>query len=148
MSKTTLESVATEGIPIRDNLFIIDAEGRSNLIVSHCKECGQKFYPLVPMCPSCIKEDTVDTLEIRGRGRIVSFTKVLRGLPGYDSPYVLACIELDEGPSVIAQLQDYKEIELRINMPVELVIGKIKQEKDGSIIVGPKFKPLSTRKQE
>jgi uncharacterized OB-fold protein len=81
-------------------------------------------------------------MEIDGRGKIVAFTKVARGLPGYDSPYILACLELDEGPSVIGQLEAWQNVPLSTGMKVELVIGKIKEEKSGAKIIGPKFKPL------
>lgn len=130
-------------VPIRENLFTFDSDGRPKLICSRCEQCGDTFYPEELMCPTCIKENTIKSIEIDGRGKIISFTKVARGLPGYDSPYVLACLELDEGPSVIAQLQDWQDVNLAINMPVELVIGRIKQEKNGTTLVGPKFKPLS-----
>jgi uncharacterized OB-fold protein len=54
----------------------------------------------------------------------------------------LGSIELDEGPVLIAQLEDWKDVDLRLDMPVQLIIGKIKQDKDGPIIIGPKFKPI------
>jgi uncharacterized OB-fold protein len=129
-------------VPIRENLFTIGPDGRPRLIVSRCKDCGGIFYPKEPLCPSCIKEGSLETIEIDGLGRIVAFTKVMRGLPGYDSPYVLACVELDEGPSVIGQLEGWQNVPLATGMKVELVIGKIKAERNGAMIIGPKFKPL------
>lgn len=129
-------------VSIRRNLFIIGADGRPKLIVGRCRRCHLIFYPKEPVCPICIEVGTLETIEIDGKGKIISFTRVMRGLPGYDSPYTLACIELDAGPSLIAQLQDWQEVELKLHMPVELVIGRIKTEKNGNIIVGPKFKPL------
>lgn len=129
-------------IPIHEKLFTFGPDGAPKLICSRCRECGGTFYPTEAMCPSCIKEETVDTIEIDGKGKIVSFTKVMKGPPGYDSPYVLACLELDEGPSVIAQLQDWQDVDLAIDMPVELVIGRIKKEKNGTTVIGPKFRPL------
>jgi uncharacterized OB-fold protein len=94
------------------------------------------------MCPTCVKEGTMETVSLNGRGTLISFTQVMRGMPGFESPYALGCIELDEGPTLIAQLQDWREVELRTNMPVKLVIGRIKEDEKGNTVVGPKFKPL------
>jgi uncharacterized OB-fold protein len=143
MPAETRKDEPTSKIPIRENLFTIGPDGRPRLIASRCKDCGGTFYPTEPLCPSCIKEGSLETVEIEGHGKIMAFTKVMRGLPGYDSPYVLACLQLNEGPSVIAQLEDWQNVPLTMNMPVELVIGKIKEEKNGTIIVGPKYKPVS-----
>ena len=131
------------GIPIRKNLFTVSPDGSPRLICSRCRECGNTFYPKEKICPSCVKEETLETVEVRGRGRIVSFTQVMRGLPGYDSPYILACIELDGGPSLIAQLEGWQGATVKTGMPVELVIGRIKQEKNGTVLIGPKFKPVA-----
>jgi uncharacterized OB-fold protein len=135
--------VQTE-VPIRENLFVVPSlpgEG-PRLIGSRCGNCGGTFFPQEKMCPACVKEGTMEIVSLNGRGKLISFTQVMRGLPGFDSPYVLGCIELEEGPTLIAQLQDWQEVVLETNMPVELVIGKIKKDGKGNTVVGPKFKPL------
>jgi uncharacterized OB-fold protein len=142
MPTETKKDGSPSEIPIRENLFTISPDGKPKLIVSRCRDCGGTFYPKEVVCPSCIKDGSLETIEIGGRGKIVAFTKVMRGLPGYDSPYILACLQLDEGPSVIAQLEDWQNVPLAMNMTVELVIGRIKEEKNGAMIIGPKFKPL------
>jgi uncharacterized OB-fold protein len=140
--ETEIERSSAE-IPIRKNLFSFGPDGAPRLICSRCKECGGTFYPkLEEICPSCIKEGTLEIVEIGGRGRIVAFTQVARPLPGFDMPYVLAYVELDGGPSLVAQLEDWQDADLEINMPVDLVIGRIKQQKDGAIVIGPKFRPV------
>ncbi len=143
MAKGATEEQQAKEIPIRENLFTQDAGGKPRLILTRCRSCAGTFYPVVPMCPSCIQEGTTERLEVDGSGRLVAFTTVMRGLPGYDSPYALACVDLNSGPSVISQLEDWQGQLLRLGMPVELVIGRIKREKNGSVVVGPKFRPLS-----
>jgi hypothetical protein len=134
----------SEEVPIRENLFTkpSGSDDEPKLICSRCKECGSTFFPKEEMCPVCIKEGTLDTVKVSGKGKLLSFTRVWRGLPGFDSPYAMGCIEIDEGPVLIAQLQDWQDVELKIGMPVQLVIGKIKQGKDWKTFIGPKFKPL------
>ncbi len=135
---------AQKEIPVRENLFIQPAGPNDSpkLILSRCRECGGTFYPKEEMCPACIKEGTLETSAVDGKGKLVAFTKVWRSPPGFDRPYAIASVKLDEGPVVIAQLQDWQDIELKMNMPVRFVIGKIKEDRDGNFIVGPKFKPL------
>lgn len=132
-------------IPIRGDLFIQPSNPKDSpkLILSRCRECGGVFYPQAEMCPACIREGTLDRIEADGKGRLVAFTKVWRSPPGFDSPYVMASVELDEGPVVISQLHDWQGTDLRINMPVQFVIGRIKQDPEGNVVIGPKFRPAT-----
>ncbi|MEW6262704.1 MAG: OB-fold domain-containing protein [Thermodesulfobacteriota bacterium] len=127
-------------IPIWPNLFTYAADGAPRLICSRCRECRQTFYPQEAMCPACHQEGTLERVEVDGRGRLISFSRVTRGLPGYDSPYCLACVELDEGPALIAQLEEWRDQELKIGLPVSLVIGRIKVDPKGNTLLGPKFR--------
>jgi uncharacterized protein len=144
MNTANRENGSSLEIPIRQNLFAApsEADDEPRLIGSHCRECGGTFFPKEEMCPMCVKEGTVEIALLNGRGKLVSFTQVMRGMPGFESPYALGCIELDEGPTLIAQLQDWQGLVLETNMPVELVIGRIKTDEKGNTVVGPKFKPL------
>jgi len=135
----------TSRLPIRPGLFIEhpDPSKGASLIGCRCRECGNTFFPKEEICPVCIKEGTLDEILLDGKGKLVSFTRVLRPIPGFDSPYALGCIELEAGPVLIAQLEDWQGLDLEMDMPVELVIGEIKRDKDGNTIIGPKFRPLT-----
>jgi len=128
--------------PIRPNLFVAAAaDGKPRLLGSRCRETGKIYFPSEAMNPDTHKTGTMEPVEIPGRGSIVSYTRVTRGLPGFSSPYTLAVVELDAGPSLVAQIEGAGETELAVGTPVELVIGTIKTEKDGTAIIGPKFRP-------
>jgi uncharacterized OB-fold protein len=139
------DSVATtdnKERPIRPNLFrVAGTGGRPLLLGSRCRETGTLFFPAEVMNPDTHRAGTMEPVEIDGAGRIYSVTKIARGLPGFASPYALAVIELDAGPTLIAQLEDWQDQDLRIGVPVDLVIGTVKTEKDGTHITGPKFRP-------
>ncbi len=64
------------------------------------------------------------------------------GLPGFDAPYALGTVALDAGPGFIGQLHDWQGKALRPGMRVRLAIARIKAEKDGTEVVGPKFVPV------
>lgn len=128
--------------PIRHGLFVErGAAGRPMLLGSRCRETGKVYYPAETMNPDTHRAGTMEPVEIEGNGRLVSHTVVSRGLPGFASPYALGVVELDAGPSLVAQLEDWDQAELSAGLQVELVIGTIKTEKDGTRVIGPKFRP-------
>jgi uncharacterized OB-fold protein len=100
-------------VPVRANLFVDRCDAAPSLVGSRDRETG-----------------------------LVAWTVVARGLPGFDSPYALGTIALDAGPSFIGQLHDWQGKALRAGMRVRLAIGRIKNEKDGTEVVGPKFVPV------
>jgi len=90
--------------------------------------------------------------QFSGRGEVFSYTIVYEAPAEYEeqAPYVLALVQLEEGPMVTAQLtdleyewiDDIKKYKVEIGMPVEMVTRKLKSEGDRGIIVyGYKFRP-------
>ncbi len=131
-------------VPVREGIFAKTADGGVTLLGSRDRETRQFFWPPERVNPITHKAGTLEPAESNGSGRIVSWTIVRRGLPGFASPYALAAIELDDGPSLVAQLEDWEEADLKTGAPVSLVIGTIRTERDGTAVEGPKFKPVKT----
>lgn len=79
------------------------AENR--LMVQRCTGCGShQFYPR-PFCLSCESVD-LEWVETSGAGTIYSITTVR--LPVADDlppPYLLALVDLDEGPRLLTNIQ-------------------------------------------
>ena len=123
---------------------LVDTSGdMPRLLGSHCPSCGGVFYPPVEDCPTEVLPGATKSVALSGRGRLVSYSVIKRGLPGFASPYALANIELEEGPTCIAQLQDWEADDLVPGRPVEFVVGQIRTDDEGNPVVGPKFKPLA-----
>ena len=127
-------------VPIRPDLFVDGSEPR--LVGSRDRQTGQVFFPAEAMNPVTMAEGTLERHEFDGSGRLVAWTVIGRGLPGFDSPYALGTIALDAGPSFIGQLHDWQGKSLTPGMRVKLAIARIKAEKDGTEVVGPKFVPV------
>jgi len=88
-------------------------------------------------------ENEVEMFPLSGKGTVYSFTTVTAPAEPYAefAPYVLALVQLDEGPIVTAQLTDLGEPPA-IGMRVEMVIRKLRADgKRGILIYGPKFRP-------
>ncbi|MDF3312890.1 OB-fold domain-containing protein [Rhodococcus sp. T2V] len=76
------------------------------LWIQKCEDCGRcQHYP-AGMCRSCWSEN-LDWIRAAGTGTVWAFTVV--GKPGHpawerDAPYVLALVELDEGPRMMTNI--------------------------------------------
>lgn len=108
------------------------------LEVSACSECGHCFLPPGPSCPSCWSPRLVPH-EVSGRGRVFSFAVYRRTYhPGMPAPYVVALVELDEGPRLISNVVGCAPEEVVVDMPVQL---RFEHAGDFSL---PRFAPMSS----
>jgi len=126
--------------PIRPDLFVDGDPPR--LVGSRDRDSGEVFFPAEAMNPRTMTEGTLERHEFEGAGTLVAWTVVGRGMPGFDSPYALATIKLDAGPGFIGQLHDWQGKTLKAGMRLKLAIARIKAEKDGTEVIGPKFVPV------
>lgn len=74
------------------------------LLIQRCRTCKtHQFYPR-PMCLACGAAD-LEWVEARGTGTIHSMTTMrLPVLPELPPPYVVALVELDEGPRLLTNI--------------------------------------------
>lgn len=80
------------------------AAGERRLLVQRCASCeAHQFYPR-PFCLRCQSRD-VTWVTARGTGRVYSLTTVhVPVVKWLVPPYVVALVELDEGPRVLTNL--------------------------------------------
>jgi uncharacterized OB-fold protein len=109
-------TVAPEAAPFWE----ATAEGR--LILPRCDDCGLAFWWPRVLCPSCHSQN-LSWLEATGRGTVYSFTVTARGADEYAGigEYVLAFVELAEGPKMLTNLVDCDPAALEIGQEVEAV---------------------------
>ncbi len=76
------------------------------LRLQHCAACDRfQFYPRI-VCTGC-GATPLAWQAVSGRGRIASFTVVRRALSAaYEAPYVVALIDLEEGPRLMSNIVD------------------------------------------
>jgi uncharacterized OB-fold protein len=77
----------------------------------------------VDICPSCLDVTQTIRKEVRGAGKIYSYSRVHVAPEQFKSivPYYLAIIDLEEGPRLMGRLQTQDGDHVRIDAPVELV---------------------------
>ncbi len=96
------------------------AEGRFQL--QRCNECDTVLWFPRRHCPSCWTEN-VSTFDASGKGVIYSFTVIRKGAMAYkeSGPFVVAYVELAEGPRVMTNIVDCDVETVTVGMPVEVV---------------------------
>ncbi|WP_137894436.1 Zn-ribbon domain-containing OB-fold protein [Ramlibacter sp. 2FC] len=80
------------------------SEGR--LLIRACKACGAKHFMPRHLCPECWS-DQLEWVDSAGRGTVHSFSIVHRApTPEFaaGTPYVIAMVDLDEGPRMFANV--------------------------------------------
>jgi len=94
-----------------------------------CEECGKPFfYPRI-LCPHCHSR-RITWIQASGRGRLYSFEIAYQSLnPAFKikPPYILAMIELEEGPRLMSNLVniDPDPKLVTCDMPVEIVYERL-----------------------
>ena len=117
----TLPNPAPVVAPEAAEFWAATAEGR--LLLARCDDCGVVIWYPRPLCPDCGSLRT-SWSEASGRGILYTFTVVHRSqVPGYRDalPYVVAYVELAEGPRVLTNIVDCPPDEVAIGMPVRVV---------------------------
>jgi len=115
-----------------------EALGRQELSVQRCRDCGTVRLPPRAVCPACLSSQ-VAWERASGRATVYSFTVTHQNqAPGFrdELPYVLAIVELDEGPRIMTNLVECAPDAVQIGMPVEVVFDDVTPE-----VTLPKFRP-------
>lgn len=109
-------------LPIPDDVTTPwwNATKSSRLLLQLCEQCQHvQHYPRA-ICTHCASTD-LGWIESTGQGRVDSFTTVHRAPnPVFEAPYVIARVQLSEGPTVLTRIVGADESNLKCDQPVEL----------------------------
>lgn len=85
-----------------------------------CASCSKyQFYPR-SVCSHC-GHAHLHWQKVSGCGRVASFTVVRRGISAdYEAPYVVALIELDEGPRMMSSIVTDNPIDVKVGAHVRV----------------------------
>jgi uncharacterized OB-fold protein len=116
--------------------FWREIPNRYNLIGTRCGNCNKVYFPPRYICPSCRRTGKLEPYKLERRGKIVSYTVIHVGANGFEDqvPYVLAIIELKDGPRLTAQVTDCDPSDVKIGDEVELVFRRMGEESEDGIL--------------
>jgi uncharacterized OB-fold protein len=121
-------------------------EGR--LVVQECRSCRQVWHPPLPRCPHCHAADP-GWRPVSGDGAVYTYT-VVRHATHYafagQVPYVLAIVELAEGPRLVTALlgiEPGRPDQVRVGLPVRVTFREVT---DGVTL--PYFEPAAGREDQ
>jgi len=107
-----------------------EALARHELFVQRCRDCGTLRLPPRAVCTKCLSS-AVEWKRASGRGTVYSYTVTHQNqAPGFREtlPYVLAIVELAEGPRLMTNVVECPPDQVTIGMPVEVVFDDVTPE--------------------
>lgn len=97
-----------------------EAATSHRLLHPRCDACGRAFFPPGLVCPRC-RAAQWSWSESAGLGEIYSYSVVHRApQPGFDPPYVLGVVDLDEGFELMTNIVGVAPDEVRIGQRVQV----------------------------
>jgi uncharacterized protein len=109
-------------VPTPETQHFWDGTARGELLLQRCRDCKTIYFPPQPFCPSCSSDD-VEVVRASGRGSLSSYVINQRAAPGFEAPYVIAVVELEEGPRLLTNLVGVEPDPqlLPLDLPLEAV---------------------------
>jgi uncharacterized OB-fold protein len=110
--------------PLSREYFKAASDG--TLLIQRCPACGHaQHYPRL-VCERCAA--TPEWEAASGRGTVYTFTVIRQaGMPGYadELPYVVALVDLDEGPRLMGNITGCDPADVHIGQPVAAYVVRI-----------------------
>ena len=113
-----------------------DGTAAGELRLQRCASCAEHYFPPRPFCPTCLSDDVVwETLS--GRGTLHTYVINHRAAPGFEPPYAIAVVQLEEGPRMMSNIVGIENTpeNLVLDMPLQVTF-----EQRGDVAV-PVFEP-------
>jgi hypothetical protein len=99
-----------------------EGAARGELVLQRCRACGAVQHRPRALCVSCL-EGPIEHFVASGRGVVHTFTVTHQNqAPGFREacPYVLAYVELEEGPRLLTNVVGCDPSAVRIGLPVRV----------------------------
>ena len=126
--------------PTPETQHFWDGTRARELRLQRCDACSHVYFPPRPFCPACASRK-VSVFAASGRGRLYSYVINHRAPPdsGFEPPYSIAVVELDEGPRMMTNIVGTPQTPeaLQLDMPVEAVYEDFSDR-----ITLPFFRPM------
>ena len=80
-----------------------EALKENRLLGLKCNGCGAYTVPPKKVCIECASED-MEIIQLNGKGKIRTFTVIRVAPEGFEAPYLVGLVELEEGPWLMGKI--------------------------------------------
>jgi uncharacterized OB-fold protein len=124
--------------PTPETAHFWDGTRQGELRLQRCDACLLVYFPPRPFCPRCAHR-RVTVIRASGRATLYSYVIHHRPVPGFEPPYSIAVVELEEGPRMMTNVVNTPQTPeaLRLDMPVRVVFRRMTDT-----ITLPLFEPV------
>ncbi len=122
-----------------------DPKDQPYLWGSKCKACGAVFLGERVACGKCGDTGPFEEVRLSDEGEIYVFSVVHQSVPGLESPYVAAIIDLPEGVSVrgnVDGLDPANPSTEWFGKKVKMYTEKIRTDREGNDVIAAKFRVI------
>jgi uncharacterized OB-fold protein len=126
--------------PTPETAYFWEGTRRGELRLQRCNACGRIYFPPRPFCPGCAHRG-VTVIRASGRATLYSYVIHHRPVPGFEPPYSIAVVELEERPRMMTNIVNVPQTPeaLRLDMPLRVVFRRMTDT-----ITLPLFEPAET----
>ncbi|MCG8689853.1 MAG: Zn-ribbon domain-containing OB-fold protein [Minwuiales bacterium] len=123
--------------PTPETQHFWDGAKAGELRLQRCDDCAHTYFPPRPFCPVCGSR-SVSVFPASGRATLYSYVIHHRAPPGFEAPYAIAVVELEEGPRMMTNIVGTPQTPeaLQLDMALEVAFQPMNDE-----ISLPLFRP-------
>ena len=127
--------------PTPETRHFWDGTKAGELRLQRCSACDAVYFPPRPFCPECACRE-VAIVAASGRATLYSYVISHRPAPGFEPPYAIAVVELEEGPRMMTNIKGCPQTPeaLVLDMPLEVTFEPLNDD-----ISLPLFRPAEMR---
>ena len=112
----TLHTQALAANP--DLAFFWEATKKESMLLPHCADCGKTHWHPRLFCPFCFS-NKLEWKESAGNATLYAATTLSKA----SEPYIVAYVELAEGPLMLTNIMDCSLDDLQIGTPLTLTFS-------------------------
>lgn len=107
-------------VPTPETRHFWDGTRQHQLLLQQCERCQHTYFPPRPFCPRCA-ERKVRVVPASGRATLYSYCISHRPAPGFEPPFAIAVVTLEEGPRMMTNIVDCPQTPdaLVLDMPLQ-----------------------------
>jgi len=94
------------------------------LMAGKCVKCGKIHLPPRPLCDNCYSQE-FEWVNVSGKGKLATYTVISIAPQQFQdlTPYAVGIVQLESGLKIPGMIQEVKQEELKIGMPLTLDFG-------------------------